>query len=371
MAKNTGKRNRRNTRPTVVAPFDRPYRTRPQITAEAQRRAAESVESEKAIQDRMAADLAGAQQIGLSFDQMLAQQAARNLEAAKALQAAAGGLVGSGQITSTVSGAQQRQQFIPRVVAGETSRLQGDIRERGAKELRERGQTYRQSLSDFRRYLEDEEKEKQAARIERESAIRAYDIDRAKLEQDQYEFGVRQANADRAYNLQVAKFNASLDRNVADDADATTSDYIKAVDAMAKAGGTKKGAGGWTGRVTYKDASGEEKTIDIARPVNFDPKGKSLEQRQAFWKNYLKRQGITASGNVNTTGLSRADAKVSARDTADNVISALVERGLSPEDALSVALQSNWGFANAYALRRSYDRNYGAGGSVGPRGQNR
>lgn len=346
--KNKNKNRNQNNRPTVVGPYDRDYRTDREVAQAARQRALESVENRDAINRRFDTEQTGAQKIGESFEQMLARQAARNTQAQTAIQGASGG-AGSALTTGAVTSSAQAQEAVPLFAAGETARMMRDVTGRRADALKERDQKYRSNLAIFGEQVRDEEREKQAARIEREAAIKAYDIDRRELAQKADNEAFDRSYKNAQYNLAVQR-----EQRLANADTGNVDDLVSTLNDIAKEASVRKGSGGWQGDISYIDPeTGERESIPVSG-INFDPKGKSLQQRQAFWKNYVaKAIGANPADidSVGTGALSRGEGKAPAGDVARQLIDAVMAQGYSRQDAVRAVLKTVWGGANARAVQ--------------------
>jgi len=335
-------------RPTVVGPYDRPYLTDRQIAREARIRAGESVETPESIAKRYEVEETGARAIGESFEQMLARQAARNLAAQQAIQGAAGG-AGSALTTGAVTGTTQAQAGVPLFAAGETVRLQRDVAGRRSEAEKQRAEDYRKNVAAFRESLRGEEKEKQAARIERAAAAQAYNIDLAQLNAAERKEAQRQSNWERNYQLA-----AQREQRLANADTGNINDLISTIDDIAKEASVRKGAGGWQGTISYIDPeTSERESMDISG-VQFDPKGKTVQQRQSFWRNYVARAiGANAADitSVGTGALARGEGRAPAGEVAKQLIDAVMAQGYSRRDAVAAILRTVWGGANAKAVQ--------------------
>jgi hypothetical protein len=345
--KNKGKGKGKN-QPAVVGPYDRPYRTEKQVEREAQRLAQGAVEPVSAIESRYGREREGATRITETFQDMLARQAAQNLAAQQAIQAASGG-AGSALTTGAITSTQQTQAGVPLFASGEGVRLQRDVAERESEARRQRQMDYREYLAKFRQSVRDEEKEKQAARIEREAAIKAYDIDRAELDAKAAKDAQQQSNWERNYQLSLQR-----EQRLANADTGNINDLISTIDDIAKETSVRKGAGGWQGAISYIDPeTGERESMDISG-VQFDPKGKTVQQRQSFWRNYVaKAIGANPAdiGSVGTGALARGEGKAPAGEVAKQLIDAVMAQGYSRQEAVAAVLRTVWGGANARAVQ--------------------
>lgn len=346
--KGNGGKGKGGKGPTVVGPYDRPYLTEKQIAREARIRARESVETPESITKRYDTEQAGATAIGESFEEMLARQAAKNLAAQQAIQGAASG-AGSALTTGAVTGTTQAQAGVPLFAAGETVRLQRDVASRRSEAEKQRAEDYRKNLAVFREGVRSEEKEKQAARIEREAAAKAYDIDLAELDAKAAKDAQQQLNFERNYQLALQR-----EQRLANADTGNISDLVSTIDAIAKEASVRKGAGGWQGTVSYIDPeTGERESMDVTG-VQFDPKGKTPQQRQAFWRNYVaKAIGAQAADidSVGTGALARGEGKAPAGEVAKQLIDAVMAQGYTRQEAVSAILRTVWGGANARAVQ--------------------
>ncbi len=345
--KGKGKGNGKNT-VVVVGPYDRDYLNDREVARETRRRTQESAVSPEEIKRQYDREQTGATALGETFEQMLARQAARNTAAQNAIQTASGG-AGSALVTGAVTGAQQEQSAVPLFAAGETARSLRDVSSRRSKAEKDRADTYRKNLAIFGEQVRNEEREKQAARIEREAAIKAYDIDRRELEQKASNEAFDRSYKNAQYNLAVQR-----EQRLANADTGNIDDLVGTLDDIAKEASVRKGGGGWQGDISYIDPeTGERETLPVTN-VNFDPKGKSLQQRQAYWRNYVaKAIGANPAdiGSVGTGALSRGEGKAPAGDVARQLIDAVMAQGYSRQDAVRAVLRTVWGGANARAVQ--------------------
>lgn len=334
--------------PTVVGPYDRPYLTERQVAREARIRARESVETPESIAKRYDTEQTGAQAIGETFEEMLARQAARNLSAQQAIQGAASG-AGSALTTGAVTGTTQAQAGVPLFAAGETVRLQRDVAGRRSEAEQQRAEDYRKNLAVFREGVRGEEKEKQAARIEREAAAKAYDIDLAELDAKAAKDAQQQSNWERNYQLSLQREQRLANADTGD-----IKSLISTIDDIAKEASVRKGGGGWQGDVSFIDPeTGERETLPVSN-IQFDPKGKTPQQRQAFWRNYVaKAIGANPAdiASVGTGALARGEGKAPAGDVARQLIDAVMAQGYTRQEAVGAILRTVWGGANARAVQ--------------------
>lgn len=345
-------RNRGNRGPVVVGPYDRPFYTPREERQEIIRRTREATVSPEEIRRQYEREQAGASLIGQTFQDMLAQQASRSLAAQQAIQGASGG-AGAALTTSAVTSAQQAGEAVPLFAAGETARSLRDVASRRSEAEKQRAEDYRKNLAIFGQAVRDEEREKQAARIEREAAIKAYEIDRKNLEQKA---------ADKAFsqNLALANYNLAVQREqrLADADTGSIDDLIKTIDDVARESSVVKGGGNATATVSWYDGR-EQKTIsknvtNVKLP--YDPKTASNETKQKFWKNYVVKQFGVDPLDVDRVGVSnykREDARAKPVDVARDLIDyiMMLPSGYSRADAVSAILRTPWGGANAKAVQ--------------------
>lgn len=355
MAKNQGKDKAKDKvkwskRPTVVGPYDRPYRTEKQVEREAQRLAQGAVEPVSSIESRYGREREGATRITETFQDMLARQAAQNLAAQQAIQAASGG-AGSALTTGAITSTQQTQAGVPLFASGEGVRLQRDVAERESEARRQRQADYREYLAKFRQSVREEEKEKQAARIERAAAAQAYNIDLAKLDAAAAKDAQQQSNWERNYQLALQR-----EQRLANADTGNINDLISTIDDIAKEASVKKGGGNWQGDISFIDPeTGERETLPVSNVrLPYDPKTASKATKENFWKNYVaKAIGANAAdiGSVGTGALTRADGKAPAGEVAKQLIDAVMAQGYSRQDAVAAILRTVWGGANARAVQ--------------------
>lgn len=336
MAKPGKKKNQR----VVPGPFDRPYMTNQQLRAEAKRRAQTSVRPLTQIEKEIEKERAGATAITESFADMLARQSAQNLAAQQAIQGASSG-AGSALTTGAITGATQEAAGVPLFAAGEGVRLQREVEARGQEEKRARNEAFRKNLAVFEQQVRDEEFEKQASRIEAAAAEKAYGIDLAEMQR-------KQANEDRNYALALRR-----EERLSQADTGNINDLIPTIGDIAKEASVQKGGGGWQGNISYIDPeTGERETLDVSN-VQFDPKGKSLKQRQDFWKKYVARAiGADAAmiDSVGTGSLTRGEGKKNPVDVARDLLDYVTALGYTRQEAYAAILKTVWGGANAKAV---------------------
>ena len=355
MAKDQGKKDGKGkgggkgNKPVVLGPYDQPYLTQRQIREEQRRRAAEAVEPLSAIESRYAREREGATRISESFQEMLARQAAQNLAAQQAIQAASGG-AGSALTTGAVTATTQEQAAVPKFAAGEGVRLQRDVTERESEARRQRQADFRKYLAGAGEDIRSEEKEKQAARIERAAAAQAYNIDLAKLNAQAAKDAQKQSNWERSFALQQQR----EDRLASNDT-GNINDLIPTIDDIATESSVQKGGGGWMGTIQYEDPrTGETAELKIEQPVDFDPKGKSLKARQNFWRSYVASAiGVSPqeiAGTVGTGALARGEGRRPAATVAKEMLDYLQNLGYSKSEAYQALMKTRWGGVNAKAV---------------------
>lgn len=331
-------------------PYSRPYLSDKELQQEQRRRAQEATVPITAIEERERLGTAGAQAIGESFQDMLLRQARQNQAAMQAIQQASGG-AGSAITTSGVTSAQQAGEAVPLIAAGQAAGLRADVLEKGREERRQREADYRKNLAYFGEDLRKAEAEKQAARIEAAAAEKAYGFKLKELEYKNAAADQRQSNWERDYALKVQREN----RLAANDT-GNINDLIPTIGNIAKEMSTRKGAGNWSGTLSYYDPI-KDKTVsvdieNVSTP--FDPKTVSEAKKQTFWKNYLvKNKGVlpeNISGNVGRSNFTRGDVAANPVDVAKSLFEYLGGLGYSRQDAYSAILRTPWGGVNARAI---------------------
>lgn len=343
--------------PTVVGPYDSPFLTPRQQAREARRRALEAVETPETLRKRAEREREGAKVISESFEDMLSRQAAQNLAAQNAILAATGG-AGAALTTGAVTGATQSQAAVPLLAAGENVRLQRDIEQRAADALAKRNQDFRQYLAKFGQDIRMEEREKQAAQIERAAAAKAYDIDVAKLGIQQASEAQRQANWEADYALRASR-EERLSRNDTGDID----DLLPTIQGIAEESSVAPGAGNWVGQVYFIDPETDERTSITLPPEGvktpFDPKTTPKAKRQKFWQEYVAN-AIGAQPydivNVSTASLTRGPGKRDPVKVGQELLTYLENLGYTRQEAYRAILRTTWGGINARALRTALGR---------------
>lgn len=333
--------------PVVVGPYDRDYLTASQARREQERRALEAVEPISAIEARAKRELAGAEAIGKTFQQMLMQQQAQN---AAVLQAIGGGGTGAGSALTTgaLTGALQEGAYAPRYAAGQTAQSIRGVQQRESEARQRRSEDFRKYLAQAGADIREEEKEKQAARIERDIADKTFGLKLAEAERNAME-------SDRNYELAKQRVEISFANSVT----SGEKDILRMIDNAAKSAGKgagKRGTGLWSGSISYLDANNEWQTINIKNPVRL-PKDNSKAARDKFWANYVKKARGVVPSSVDRSGLSEktTDGVGNPDAIANGLFDALQATGLSLTDAYNYILRSAFGMANAAAVRRAYE----------------
>ena len=331
----------------IPGPYDRPFLNPRQQRAEARRRALQATESAEAVRRRFERERAGGQAITESFQDVLRRQMEQNTAALNAIQGGSGG-AGAALTTGAITGATIRAGEVPLFAAGEGVRTQRLVNQRETDAITERNRKFRENLAIFNQQVRDEEREKQAAQIERAAAERAYGIQERDYNRRVYE-------SDRDFSLQVAR-----EQRLAQEDTGDVLDLVPTLNEMAKEISVKPGAGGWSGTLRFKGPDGPA-TLDVEN-VDFDPRGKSLEERQRFWWDYVERAMGYTTGTffwaekpnernlVGTGGLKRDVGSRKPVDVAKELISYLRNMGYTRQEAVQAVLRTAWGAVNSKAV---------------------
>lgn len=332
------------TRTPVRGPYDTPFLTKNQREREAQRTARDAVESVPQIEARRAREALAAQGITKSFQDMLAEQANAQTNRLSAIQSSAGENVGSGTLASSIVGTTQAADLAPRLAAGRGAEIQAGVDERASTARKERAQDFRKYLTNARSDIDTREREKQAGQIESAATAKAYDLKLADYNRGVFE-------SDRNYDLDLAKYQSDLAKVDTGKID----DLIPAFTTIAKDSASKKGTGGWEGSITFKDdQTGKQVSVDI-KGVAFDPKGKTAEQRDAFWKKYAEdKTGGLVAGKV-VRNVERGSTKRAPKDIAKMMFDSASSLGsYSSAEIFQAIMRTPFGMMNAAAVREAY-----------------
>ena len=328
----------------VPGPYSTPFKTRREREREAQRTAADAVESVRVIEDRRRREAIAAAGISKSFGDILREQA--NAQAARlaAIQGAAGQNVGAGALAGSIAGEVQAAEAAPRLSAGRGVELAADVEGRATNARKERAQDFRKYLTQARSDIETGEREKQAAQIEGEATAKAYG-----LKERDYQRGILEA--DRNYDLAFRELEAKISKNNTGD----VNDLIPTFSSIFKESSKKKGTGPYEGEVTFTNGnSGKQEKVPVSGVV-FDPSNKTAAQRDQFWKNYIEKKTGKKVEGIPIRSVKRGFTRVPPVEVFRDIFDSTMALGdFSRDEIYRALLRSPEGMMNTAAVREAY-----------------